>query len=679
MEAKPCISSIHPTQIAAVFLMYLLLAGPTPSYTHHEWFQGLDLEPALGQASLVMVGRVAHVSETKIVMGGKGERSLLQFRFEPVLVLKGVFSRESLSLTSDDLGVQRFADASPIESGQFRLLMLGRSMQGYAIRHESSSLEQAIPQLRDQNDPLLETVKVLLAVSASPDRASKVALLLEGLRTQKGAPAVPLLAALKRRALLAAQAADTVEVLSPHLSDSSPAVREQAANTLHELLETDSLDQPRLRDGAVNALRASLEMADPDVEARVAAFEALGAVGPRAIENRSVQSQFDLSRPLTFREQGARLHALGQLKGRGQEATVMALVKQMPLDAPAAFQYGAEWALARLDPPEGIRELVFRVKRKYDSGLSVVTDIDVLGDLPSADAAPALLEVSKLSLDHAEQYALASACRKVADPRLVAPLGGLLVPNRWDIWWEASEALARIDTDEAAKAFEPHLRQETNLLRKLEMAGFLGRHGIRDGYPYAIEHMSDPDLREQAISALGAIREPRAVGELRKILETSNDAAWNIAAVRALGKLGAVELVPRFLELARSEKSLLAPSAIIALGDLHDARALEIVRAGFSSRNTEILTASARAAGNLAALPGMSTEDIRDLLSSLLADSAAPQEARAAALDSLVALDDRRLDGALARAVRDAGLEGSSLLLKIEKLLRERKVKLTLQ
>ncbi|MBZ5538872.1 MAG: transposase [Acidobacteriia bacterium] len=62
------------------------------------------------------------------------------------------------------------------------------------------------------------------------------------------------------------------------------------------------LDQSRLRDGAVNALAASLEMADPDVEARVAAFEALGAVGHRAIENRSVQSQLDLSRPLTFRE-----------------------------------------------------------------------------------------------------------------------------------------------------------------------------------------------------------------------------------------------------------------------------------------------------------------------------------------------------------------------------------------
>ncbi|MBZ5552758.1 MAG: HEAT repeat domain-containing protein [Acidobacteriia bacterium] len=676
MEENQRRSRKFGARVVSVILLYLLLAGPTLSFAYHEWFRGLDLESALGQASLVMVGRVAHVSETKIIMGGKGERSLLQFKFEPVRVLKGVFSRKSLSLTSDDLGVQRFGDASPIEAGQLRLLMLGRSMQGFAIVHDSPSLEQAIPLLQDQNDGLLGTVRILLAVNATTDRASKDALLLEGLRTQKGAPAIPLLVALKRRSLLAAQTPGTIAAVAPHLNDSSPAVREAAANTLHDLFEADYLDQPVLRGDAVNALAVSLEKSDADVAARVAAFEAMGTAGPGALENRSARAQFDLNRPLTFAEQGARLRAMGQLKMGGQEAAVMALLRQMPLDAPPAVQYGAEWTMARLKPSEGIREIVLRIERKFESGLPVVTDLDVLSDLPSADATPALLEVSKLPLDHAEQNEFASACRKIADGRLVAPLARLLVPNQWDIWWQASEALIRIDTDEAAKAFEPHLGQETNLLRKLEMAEFLGRHGIRDGYPYALEHMSEPDLREQAVSALGAIREPRAVGELRRILETSNDVAWNIAAVRALGRLGTVDLTPRLLELARNEKSPLAPSALIALGDLHEPRVLELVRAGLSSRNMEVLTASARAAGNLAALPGVSAEDIRDQLASLLADPGAPQEARIAALDSLEALNDRRLDGALARAVRDAGLEESSLLLKIEKLLRERKVKL---
>src|SRR6266567_8121058 len=113
-----------------------------------------------------------------------------------------------------------------------------------------------------------------------------------------------------------------------------------------------------------------------------------------------------------------------------------------------------------------------------------------------------------------------------------------------------------------------------------------------------------------------AIREPRAVGELRKILETSNDVDWNSAAMRSLGRLGAIELAPQFLEIARNAKNPLAPSALIALGDLHEVKALEIARAGFASRDTEIVTASARAAGNLLALATVKADDVHDQLAS---------------------------------------------------------------
>ena len=155
-----------------------------------------------------------------------------------------------------------------------------------------------------------------------------------------------------------------------------------------------------------------------------------------------------------------------------------------------------------------------------------------------------------------------------------------------------------------------------------------------------------------------ASRSPRAELLDAQIGNASyNDVAWNSAAVLGLGRLGSVELTPKFLEMARNAKSPLAPSALIALGDLHDVRAVEIARADFASRNTEILTASTRAAGSLVALPGVRADDVRDRLASLLTDLGAPQEARTAALESLVALHDPRLNGALAQAVRDAGLE----------------------
>jgi hypothetical protein len=64
----------------------------------------------------------------------------------------------------------------------------------------------------------------------------------------------------------------------------------------------------------------------------------------------------------------------------------------------------------------------------------------------------------------------------------------MLLSNEADVRWEAGEALLKIETDDAARALQPQLRPEANLLRKLQ---------IRDGYPYAIDHMSEPDPRER--------------------------------------------------------------------------------------------------------------------------------------------------------------------------------------
>jgi len=664
--------------IVCICFLFVLLAWPVKSVAHDEWFRDLDLEPVLSEASLVLAGRVADVSSTVITAGGKGEFTLLQFKFVPVLTLKGVFSRESLSLTSADIGIQGFSDAAPIETGQLRLLILGRSMEGYTVLRQSSSLKQAVPLLRDSNDALLESVKVLLAVNANRERPGKVMLLLEGLRKQRGPAVIPLLAALERRSLLAAQTPGAMASVASHLIDPSPAVRERAARTVYSLLRDDYLEQPEPREGAVKALAAVLAMRESNFTPRVAAFDALGVAGPNALQNKAAKAELEHDPPTTFAEEGARLRAVGELRMHDQEGALVMLLKQTPLDAPPTIQSPAEWALARLNPREGVKEITVRSKSKYDAGLPVTTETNVLGDLPTADAAPALLEISKLNLDDAERYAFASASKKVADPRLVAPLAGMLAPSQQDVRQAAVEALMKINTDDAAKALQTHLREEMNLSRKLELAEFLGRHGIRDGYPYAIEHMSEPSLREQAISALAAIREPRAVGELRKILETSNDVDWSSAAMRSLGRLGAVELAPQFLEIARNAKNPLAPSALMAVGDLHEAKALEIARAGFASRDTEIVTASARAAGNLLALATVKADDVHDQIASLLADPGSPEEARAAALESLLTLNDPRLNGALAQAVRDARLEGGNLLGKIEKLLRERKVRLTL-
>ena len=72
----------------------------------------LDLESAVAQAELVLAVRLTEVTETKIVHGGTNVQVTEQFRFEPVRVLKGIFARESLLLTGQDLGIYRFAGGS---------------------------------------------------------------------------------------------------------------------------------------------------------------------------------------------------------------------------------------------------------------------------------------------------------------------------------------------------------------------------------------------------------------------------------------------------------------------------------------------------------------------------------------------------------------------------------------
>jgi HEAT repeat protein len=285
-----------------------------------------------------------------------------------------------------------------------------------------------------------------------------------------------------------------------------------------------------------------------------------------------------------------------------------------------------------------------------------------------------LLQAAKLPLDVDERIALAGATERASDPRLVPILATMLDPRVENLRWRAIASLMKIDTDEAAKILRPHLAEEGHLARKLEMAEFLGRHRIRDGYPYAIEHMSEPHLRDQAVAALAAIREPKALGELHQILKSSNDLEWNRAAIRALGRLGETAYAAQFLILARHLHHPECQASILALADLGDPAVLPILSEAFSSRNDEIVTTAARGTGTLLARANVKADDLRERLAALLADVDASQPARSAALESLVKLRDARLHHALAVAVRDGLIEGSGLLAQVERNVVERKV-----
>ena len=660
-------ATIRGCALLAALLMASVAQG------RDEWYRGLDLEHA-AYADLILVVRVADVGEQKTVYGGKQERITVQVKFEPMQTLKGVFTRDSLLLTTDDLGID---EPGNLEKGQVRLLMLGRSGRGYANHNQRGTLDQSVPPLKDEKDPLLDTVKVLIAVVQQHDREKRVTMLVDGLREAKGASAVPLLIALQRRGLLAAQTKGAPAVVTKHLADASPAVREAAAGALHALLANDYLEQKELRESAVSALAKLLGRDDLPLGLRVTALDGLGAAGSLVLANDAAAAQLKIDRPRdTFAERAAVLHGIGELKMAAQRNAIAALLEGLPLDAPYDVQGAAGLALIRLDADGAQKLLTARLTKKITAGMGIDADIDLLAELPKASAATALLDVFKLDLGHSEKNAFARAAVKVADARLVPALSGMLSVRRPDLRWQAIAALLKIDTDAAAIAVQPHLKEEGDLHRKLILCEFLGKHGIRDGYPYAMEHLSEGGLIEPAVAALAAIRDPKAVPVLREILRTSNDTTWNSAAIRALGALGVKEFAPQFLEIVQDLKNPLAPAALVALGDLGEAKALPKVREGLASRNQQVAYASARAAGKLLALPGVKADDLRDQLAALFADADAGEGLRLAALDTLVKVNDPRLDKALRSAVSDAGLEGTTLMGRTEQLLAERKVKL---
>jgi len=251
-----------------------------PIEPRNEWFRDLDIEAAVAESELILVTRIDEVKEIPLPVGGKGESAMLQIQVKPVRVLKGVFAREELTLTSYDLGIfQVRAGLDRLKAGDLRLLFLGRSQSGYQNRNVAPDVDRSLLLLRDEQDPLISTVGTLLAVRAASDRGQRVKLLTEALTGARGAAAVPLLNSLPGRALLAAQRAPTLAAIAPHLSDSSPAVRIAAGEALRAVLAADYLEQAELRELAASALAAALRLDQSNVAAKIALIDAAGELG----------------------------------------------------------------------------------------------------------------------------------------------------------------------------------------------------------------------------------------------------------------------------------------------------------------------------------------------------------------------------------------------------------------
>jgi HEAT repeat protein len=541
------------------------------------------------------------------------------------------------------------------------------------------TLGQSIPRLDGVDDPLLRSVETLIDITQLRDRAQRVARLRDALGQAEGRSAVPLMLALGRRATIAAQTPGVLDRVAPSLLHPSAAVREVAARTMGAVLDADYLQQRPLRVAAAQALVAALDKAGSSLEVRIAALDAVGAAGQPAQEVKGVGEVLRVDVPVTtIAEQAARIRALGRAGTIGAADDLARIYEELPLDAPLILEEAAGRALVRVAANRAATGISARLGRKYDAGLQVATELTRLGELTHDVAAPALVAAFARPLDPQEKLAFAIAARQVADPQLVPALGALLDPRQLNVRWLATDTLLEIDNEDAASLLRLHLDEEPDLGRKLRAIALLGRHGSTDGYAFAVEHLSMPEVRDAAIDAVVATKTPRTVDDLTSIVRTSHDPTWNAAAIRALAKLGQADLTPTLLAIVDDLQNPQAPAALLALADLGEARAMPRVSAVLQSRSDVLLLAAIPAARRLLAAQAAGEDDVRDRLAERLADPLGSPPVREAALDALSALDDARLARSLRSAVRESALENTPLLARFEAELAKKRIPLEL-
>jgi hypothetical protein len=660
----------------------------------------LDLESSLQRADLVVAAKLVEISESKVVQGGRNVQVTQQYHFQPVRIIKGIFARDALLMTGEDLGIYQFAAAGDrLQPGQTLLILLARQGQNYANCCQAPTLEQSIPRLAGPDDSLLSAVDALIAASRQRDRKVRVQTLLDGLTKARGRDAGPLLLALQRRAAIVARNTslhknalrneDRESVVGhailPFLKSESASLRELSAYTIGSVLEaTPRKAAPKgpvapsptlLQFESARAIDAALATSGPDIASRVAMIESRGLAGGEGVGLSADQQEQIRKLPLpkfsSNAEAAARYRALAMDPAPWRKDEVANQYQDLLLDAPADFQTAVGRALVALDPAKAADLCSQRLTRKHDAGLDASTEIDLIAELSPAMAAPALLKAWSRALNATERHAFARACQASPDPRLVPALGALLDPRQWNTRTLAVDALRKINNEEAASLLRMHLDEEADPSRKLRLIAFLARHNIHDGDTSALESLADANLSEEAINAVVAAG-PKAVAELQRIWQTSNDPTSNAAAFRALAKLGQQDIAPRLLEIARTAGDPLAQPALLALADLGAAEALPIVADALNSRSDAVVLNATRAAVTLLRIPALKDDKVRDRLASLITDADASLEVRTAALDALISLNDARLLAALNAAARDVNLEGTPLLAKIEAALETR-------
>lgn len=654
---------MRPARIAPAgfFALVLCCAGalPAPAKPLEDWL-GNDFRPALDGADLVLVARIEAAGEMTVSRGGKTEREVQEVTFTPGPTLKGVYSRPALKLTTEDWYREERDDLRR-QIGRHYLLFLERGGYGFYVR--------ASRPIAGPEDALVAAARTLLHLRELPTRGAQVLELLATLKAVRGLAAVPLLKEMERRAFLARGEAATLPVLRQRWDDGVPGVRAAVLDALARLLAAPGAPSAVWPVEAAGLLLSCAAAPGATARERVAFLAAVAALGPYGKAQPWLWSEVErsLREGPTLAERAAAVAAAQRLDLVSTLAPLDAALAALPLDAGGGLESPFERALCALQRDQGIARVGARLERKW--ALDVRGDdaeLGLLGELRAIEVLPALLR--RLEQVRAEgepdaAAALAGALARLPDARVVPALLDFLerFPERAD--GDLYRALEPFPDESVTRALGTRMKQEFDLGRKLLLAEILGERGVRDGFAYALEHLSEGHVREQAARALLAIRAPQTAERLQRILEDSHDERWMAPAMEVLARLGDAAGRERVCAVLRGRpQGDLTLTAIRCAAVTADAEALGLVRGLLRSRDEAVAYAAADA---LAGAP--LDAPLRATFLEMLADRDVPAPTRHRLLEALAGapdapLADPALAAALAALVQNPALEGTPLL-----------------
>lgn len=668
-----------------------------------DWHRDWKVKQGVAKAQVIMVARVTHVGKVKVVEGAKTNQYFREFRFQPLEVIKGVYSRAELTMSDRDLGCGSATgfDAADVREGQVRLLLLTQSSPllttfGCASVSSTQNFRQAVPLVSGPDDPIVDMYKSLIRIDNLRSRRKRADALVETLERTDGPGLIPLISAIADDLIWAAANDEFATRLLKFSEHEDPVIAESGFDLVCKLPAwfTSKTDKRLVKSYAERIRKLVTANGVQDSKSRRNALRA-------AIRLEKLDESPWLTDLLIESVQGGRTAAeqnlaatgLGELKAGKALPVLKRKLQQLPLDARPDVERVLTRAIEQLDPQSLLDLIQVRFAETRLAGESLKHEVEVLSASDHDAAANILADALDDPRAAAVHGDIVTALGQTEDARAVETLASVL-RNRPDLRSHAIHALIKIGNKAAAVELRPHLKTNRQLLEKLLIAEVLARHGIDDGYPIAIEHLADGGpVTLSAAEVLREIDRPDSKQQLLDILRKRPDKKWYLGSIAGLLAMENEEGRKAFLEIVSDDRHPLLSSAL-ELGSLAGKEIMiENAPDLMESRNAHIAMS---AIGEIKKTVDEDRTDVairdpddanqvnenaeRKLLESLtrvVSDSYIDPKVRLSALDLMTRYDTDLIESALVDLADRVDLVGRKAMTAAQNEIKEREIDLS--